>query len=126
MWYFKPKQYLQDTYTRSGEGIFMMGKNAANKSAVMPISSSSGYGSGTTAATGTNWTTLTEQVAGSVTIVNNTGTTIEVSKDSGATKMQIPTGASFCINFISNVNQVSIRRADTSNTQVTLYYEWEM
>jgi len=37
MWYFKPKQYLQDSFTRSGEGIFMMGKNAANKASVMPV-----------------------------------------------------------------------------------------
>ncbi len=126
MWYFKPKQYLQDTYTRSGEGIFMMGKNAANKSAVMPVSSASGYGSATTANPGTGWQALTDQVAGSVTIINNTGQTLEVSKDGGTTKIQVPTAASFCVNFISNANQVSIRRADTSNTQLTVYYEWEL
>jgi len=125
MWYYKPKQYLQDTYTRSGEGIFMMGKNAQNKAAVMPVSSSSGYGSAQTSATGTNYATLSQQTAGSVTIINNTGTTLEISKDGGTTKMQLPTGASFCVNFITDANQVSIRRADTSNTQVTAYYEWE-
>jgi len=126
MWYFKPKQYLQDTYTRSGEGIFMMGKNAANKSAVMPVSSASGYGSVQTANPGTGYAALTDQVAGSVTIINNTGTTLEVSKDGGTTKIQLPTAASFCVNFITNANQVSVRRADTSNTQVTAYYEWEL
>jgi hypothetical protein len=126
MWYFKPKQYLQDTYTRSGEGIFMMGKNAANKSAVMPVSSASGYGSVQTSATGANFVALSQQVAGSVTIINNTGTTLEVSKDGGTTKIQLPTAASFCVNFITDANQVSVRRADTSNTQVTAYYEWEL
>jgi hypothetical protein len=126
MWYFKPKQYLQDTYTRSGEGMFMMGKNAANKSAVMPVSSASGYNSAQTSATGATFVALTDQVAGSVTIINNTGTTLEVSKDGGTTKIQVPTAASFCVNFISNANQVSIRRADTSNSQVTVYYEWEL
>jgi hypothetical protein len=126
MWYFKPKQYLQDTYTRSGEGIFMMGKNAANKSAVMPVSSASGYGSVQTSATGANFTALSQQVAGSVTIINNTGTTLEISKDGGTTKIQLPTAASFCVNFITDANQVSVRRADTSNTQVTAYYEWEL
>lgn len=126
MWYFKPKQYLQDTYTRSGEGMFMMGKNAANKSAVMPVSSASGYGSATTSTTGANFVALSEQVAGSVTIINNTGTTLEISKDGGTTKIQLPTAASFCVNFITNANQVSIRRADVSNTQVTAYYEWEL
>ena len=126
MWYFKPKQYLQDTYTRSGEGIFMMGKNAANKSAVMPVSSASGYGSVQTSATGANFVSLSQQVAGSVTIINNTGTTLEISKDGGTTKIQLPTAASFCVNFITDANQVSVRRADTSNTQVTAYYEWEL
>jgi len=126
MWYFKPKQYLQDTYTRSGEGIFMMGKNAANKSAVMPVSSASGYGSVQTANPGTGYTPLSQQVAGSVTIINNTGTTLEISKDGGTTKIQLPTAASFCVNFITDANQVSVRRADTSNTQVTAYYEWEL
>jgi hypothetical protein len=126
MWYFKPKQYLQDTYTRSGEGIFMMGKNAANKSAVMPVSSASGYGSVQTSATGANFVALSQQVAGSVTIINNTGTTLEISKDGGTTKIQLPTAASFCVNFITDANQVSVRRADTSNTQVTAYYEWEL
>jgi hypothetical protein len=126
MWYFKPKQYLQDTFTRSGEGIFMMGKNAANKSAVMPVSSASGYGSVQTSATGTTFVALSQQVAGSVTIINNTGTTLEISKDGGTTKIQLPTAASFCVNFITDANQVSVRRADTSNTQVTAYYEWEL
>jgi hypothetical protein len=126
MWYFKPKQYLQDTYTRSGEGMFMMGKNAANKSAVMPVSSASGYGSVQTSATGATFVALSQQVAGSVTIINNTGTTLEISKDGGTTKIQLPTAASFCVNFITDANQVSVRRADTSNTQVTAYYEWEL
>ena len=126
MCYFKPKQYLQDTYTRSGEGMFMMGKNAANKSAVMPVSSASGYGSVQTSATGANFVALSQQVAGSVTIINNTGTTLEISKDGGTTKIQLPTAASFCVNFITDANQVSVRRADTSNTQVTAYYEWEL
>jgi hypothetical protein len=126
MWYFKPKQYLQDTYTRSGEGMFMMGKNAANKSAVMPVSSASGYGSVQTSATGATFVALSQQVAGSVTIINNTGTTLEISKDGGTTKIQLPTAASFCVNFITDANQVSVRRADTSNSQVTAYYEWEL
>ena len=125
MWYFRPKQYLQRNFTRSGQGAFMMGKDANNQAQVMPVSSSSGYGSAQTSATGSNWVTLSDQVAGSVTIVNNTGTTLSISKDGGTTQMQVPTGASFCVNFINNANQVSIRRADSSGTQVTVYYQWE-
>jgi hypothetical protein len=126
MWYFKPKQYLQDSYTRSGLGVFLMGKNSQNKSQVMPVSSNSAYGSAQTSATGTNWVTLSGATAGSATFVNNTGTTINVSKDGGTTFMPIPTGASFCVDFIQNTNQVSIKRADNSNTQVTIYYQYSI
>lgn len=125
MWYNKSKQYLAQTFTRSGMGFFMMGKDANNKAQVMPVSSSSGYGSAQTGADGSTWVALTAQVAGSVTIVNNTGTTISVSKDGGSTQMQVPTGASFCVNFIQNVSQVQVKRSDDSGTQVTIYYEWE-
>jgi hypothetical protein len=124
MWYFKPKQYLQDSFTRSGLGVFLMGKNSQNKSQVMPVASNSAYSSVQTSAIGSNYVTLAEAIAGSATFINNTGTTINVSKDGGTTFMQIPTGASFCVDFIQNTNQVSVKRADNSNTQVTIYYQY--
>jgi len=125
MWYYKPKQYLAQTFTRSGEGIFMMGKNANNTAQVMPVSTASGNGSVTTAANGTDWTTLSFQVAGSVTIVNNTGTSLDVSKDGGTTKMVVPTGAAYCVKYLQNANGVSVRRTDNNTSVVTAYYEWE-
>jgi hypothetical protein len=124
MWYFKPKQYLQDSFTRSGLGVFLMGKNSQNKSQVMPVASNSAYSSVQTSATGSNYVTLAAAIAGSATFINNTGTTINVSKNGGTTFMQIPTGASFCVDFIQNTNQVSVKRADNSNTQVTIYYQY--
>jgi hypothetical protein len=124
MWYFKPKQYLQDSFTRSGLGVFLMGKNSQNKSQVMPVSSSSAYAAIQTSATGSTFVTLPDVIAGSATFINNTGTTINVSKDGGTNFMQIPTGASFCVDFIQNTNQVSVKRADNSNTQVTIYYQY--
>ena len=126
MWYFKAKQYLQKSFTRSGVGTFMMGKDGANNAAVMPISTSSGFGSVTTSATGTSYVALSNQVAGSVTIVNNTGTILSVSKDGGTTQMQVPNSASFCVNFINNASNVSVKRSDDSGTQVTAYYVWEL
>ena len=125
MWYFKPKQYLAQTFTRSGEGIFMMGKNAQNTAQVMNVPTTSGNGSVTTAVSGTGYTTLTDQICGSVTIVNDTGTSLDVTKDGGTTKMVVPTGAAYCVKYIENANQVSVRRTDNSATQVTAYYEWE-
>jgi DNA replicative helicase MCM subunit Mcm2 (Cdc46/Mcm family) len=124
MWYFKPKQYLQDSFTRSGLGVFLMGKNSQNKSQVMPVASNSAYSSVQTSATGSSFVSLASAIAGSATFINNTGTTINVSKDGGTTFMQIPTGASFCVDFIQNTNQVSVKRADNSNTQVTIYYQY--
>jgi hypothetical protein len=101
-----------------------MGKNSQNKSQVMPVASNSAYSSVQTSATGSNYVTLAAAIAGSVTFINNTGTTINVSKDGGTNFMQIPTGASFCVDFIQNTNQVSVKRADNSNTQVTIYYQY--
>lgn len=125
MWYFRAKQYLAQTYTRSGEGVFMMGKNASNIAQVMNVPTSSGNGSVTTAASGATYTALSSQLAGSVTIVNDTGVSLDVTKDGGTTKMVVPTGAAYCVKYIQNANQVSVRRTDNSNTQVVAYYEWE-
>lgn len=125
MWYFRPKQYLAQTFTRSGEGIFMMGKNAQNTAQVMNVPTTSGNGSVTTAVSGTGYTSLSDQICGSVTIVNDTGTSLDVTKDGGTTKMVVPTGAAYCVKYIENANQVSVRRTDNSATQVTAYYEWE-
>lgn len=66
---------------------------------------------------------LDTQAATSLNILNNTGTDIEIWK-SGAF-IVIPNGVSILVNFITNANQISVRRKDLSATIVTLYYVWE-
>ena len=79
----------------------------------------------TTAATGTNWTTLSTVPLKAITVSNQTGTTIEVRQGGAGTGFQIPTATLFTFKGITNANQLSIRRVDTSNTQVTVSARWE-
>jgi hypothetical protein len=77
----------------------------------------------TTSATGTNFVQLGNQACESVDICNNTGTTIEYRRNGLGSAMQIPDGATRLIVAITNTNEISIRRTDTSNTQVTVTCE---
>jgi len=77
----------------------------------------------TTSATGTNFVQLGNQACESVDICNNTGTTIEYRRNGAGSAMQIPDGATRLIVAITNTNEISIRRTDTSNTQVTVTCE---
>lgn len=83
-----------------------------------------------TAATGTNWTALggadsAETRFNRVHIVNNTGTTLSFRRNGAGTAFQLPQGLtwSFAIVHLSNLE---VKRADESNTQVTLYGEAEL
>jgi hypothetical protein len=80
-------------------------------------------GSAQTAATGASWTALSSQACFECLILNNTGTTIEIRRGGAGTGLPIPSGNAYTFRGITNANQLSIRRVDTSNTQVTVYYE---
>lgn len=80
-------------------------------------------GSAQTAATGSNWTALSSQACFECTILNTTGTTIEIRRGGSGTGLPIPSGNAYTFRAITNANQLSIRRVDTSNTQVAVYYE---
>jgi hypothetical protein len=88
------------------------------------LSSKSGQGSVTTSGTGTPYVALASQLCNSVTIINATGQSLDVTKDGGTTKVVLPTGASFNFENIANANVVSVRRTDQSATAVTAYYNW--
>lgn len=77
----------------------------------------------TTAATGTNWTDFGSNDCKSLDIVNNSGTTIEYRRNGAGLGMPIPDGGSRLVIGISNSNQISVRRKDIGNTQVTVYAE---
>lgn len=78
-----------------------------------------------TSAVGATWVTLTAKPCDAVEIVNTTGTptAIEYSRDGGTTAITIPANMARYIGGISDASQISIRRVDLSNTQVTVAYE---
>ena len=73
-----------------------------------------------TAATGTNWVNLPAQACNAVNICNATGTTIEVRYNGTGTGLPVANLTTYSFMAISNSNQLSIRRLDVSNTQVTV------
>lgn len=77
-----------------------------------------------TAATGTNWTALATHTAKKVTIINTTGTTISVRYGSG-TAIGLPDGSGFTFEGLTNSNGLSIKRADDSNTQVSVAFNYQ-
>jgi hypothetical protein len=91
---------------------------------VIPIFSSSGNTSATTAATGTNYTAFGSQACKQLTLENNTGTELEFTYGGTGTSFPVPNGKAFTFFGITNTNALSVRRSDTSNTQVTVKGNW--
>jgi hypothetical protein len=88
------------------------------------LPSTSEFGSTQTANPGTGYTKLaTNQAAEQVVVSNTTGTTLEFRKNSHT--FQLPSGLGHTFRAIANLNEIEVRRADTSNTQVTLTWEAE-
>lgn len=92
---------------------------------VTPIMGAGGNISAQSASTGTNWTAFGSQALKQLNVSNQTGVTIEVLQDGAGVGLQIPTGAFYTFFGITNANQLSVRRVDTSNTQVTITARWE-
>ncbi len=86
---------------------------------------SAGNISVTTAATGTNWTAFASAPLKRLFLSNQTGTILEVQQGGTGVGFQIPTGTFFTFCGINNANQLSVRRVDTTNTQVTATARWE-
>lgn len=84
-----------------------------------------------TANPGTGWTAFAAQEAKQLTLVNNTGTTIEFRQDvagvvtPGGASVPVFDQASFPIFGIADAAQIYVRRVDTTNTQVTVAARWE-
>ncbi len=77
----------------------------------------------TTNATGATFNAFSSQACVALDIVNNTNTTIEYRRNGVGTAMQIPAGAARMVIGITDASQISVRRTDTSNTQVTVQAE---
>lgn len=76
-----------------------------------------------TSATGATFVAFPSQPCKEMQIVNLTGAQIEYCYNGTGNAIGIPTGASKYVLDIQNANQVSIRRSDQSNTQVTVSAE---
>lgn len=95
-------------------------------SVTTPVMVASGNSSVQTAATGTNWTALgLDTKCEQVTIVNDTGTKLEVRQGGTGTGLRILDQSVYTLYAVGNLTNLEVRRVDTSNTQVTATFRWE-
>ena len=113
----------------SSGGSFAGLTNAQLRAAVVPTNPqmvSGGHLSVTTANPGTNFTAFATQVCEQLTILNDTGTKLEVRQDGAGVAVRVADGAIMTFFGLANANQLAVRRADTSNTTVTVTARWEV
>ncbi len=79
----------------------------------------------TTFTTGTNWTAFEATPAKQLSVVNASGTSLDVRRNEGAA-LTIPTGFGWQFRGITDASQISVRRTDQSNSPVTVVAEWEL
>ena len=102
-----------------------MSGGSSEPSDVTPSMSTGGNLSVQTAATGTNWTAFASQECKQLTISNDTGTKLEVRQNGAGVGLRIMDNTYYTFFGLTNTNQLSVRRVDTSNTQVTATARWE-
>lgn len=108
-------------------------ENILNGSLPIPVTTvatKSGFLNLTTSAAGTKYVTFANTDATTLIISNQTDTTIEVrqdvaEEDEAEATFLIPTAQIVTLSGIINANQISLRRSDTSDTQVTVGARWE-
>ncbi len=86
----------------------------------LPTTTSETHLSATTAATGTNYTAFASQACLLLDVVNTTGTDIEVTRGGTGVAIRVPNNSARLFGAITNASQISVRRVDTSNTQVAV------
>lgn len=91
----------------------------------VPILNDAGHTQLQSQATGTNYSTFPDIKCHQLTIVNDTGTKLWVRQDGVDPPLPIPDGQSYPFFGIANANELSFKRADSSNTQVTIVARWE-
>lgn len=98
---------------------------ATSRFPVAPAMGSGGNLSATTAAIGTNYTAFASQACLQATIVNDSGVTIEVQQGGAGVAIPVWDQTTFTFFGITNMNQLGVRRKDTSNVQVAVLARWE-
>lgn len=92
---------------------------------VVPRMVSGGHLSAQTANPGATYVLFGSQACKQLTISNQTGVTIEVQQGGAGVGFQLPPGVLAPFYGLTNANQLGIKRADNSNTQVTVTARWE-
>jgi hypothetical protein len=76
-----------------------------------------------TNATGATYNTLASYSCYGLEFFNNTGTVVEYRRGGAGVAIPVFNNSSKWVTGITNANEISIRRVDTSGTQVTIAYE---
>lgn len=76
-----------------------------------------------TAAAGATWAVFANQACTCLSLVNNSGQDLEYRRGGAGKALPLLNRMAYLVVGITNANQVSIRRIDQSNTQVTLSAE---
>lgn len=93
--------------------------------ATVPQLASGGHVSVQTAVSGTGYTAFGAQACKQLTILNGTGVDIGVTVGGAGVEVPVLAGTYYTFFGITNANQLSVRRVDTSTTQVTVPARWE-
>lgn len=76
-----------------------------------------------TNSTGTTYVAFADTPCNALDVVNASGTALEYLRNGTGNAMQLPDQSARLIVGITNANQISVRRVDVSNTQVTITAE---
>lgn len=76
-----------------------------------------------TSASGATFVALDALAAREIEFVNTTGTAIDVRYGTGVA-LNVPDGAAMTFSVKANASELQIKRSDSSNTQVTITYNW--
>jgi hypothetical protein len=102
---------------------------ASNKSileVVVPKMSTGAFISMTTSASGTPYVSFASQLCSQLTISNDSGSSLDVLQNSTGVAFKIIPLTYFTLYGLQNANTISIRRSDTSSTQLTVTARWEI
>jgi len=78
-----------------------------------------------TSATGANFALFASQACRQLTLLNDTGTDLEVQRGGTGQALRVQDGMGYTFRGLTNANQLGVRRVDQSNTQVSARAEWE-
>lgn len=93
---------------------------------VTPRMSDGGFISVTTSNTGTPYVSFANQICSQLTVSNDSGSLLDVQQNSTGVAFKLIPLTYFTLYGLQNANTISIRRTDTSNTQLTVTARWEI